>query len=265
MLSKRKSIFSKRKRTAWIALLCCASALLAFLPSQIRADQSGKKAATLSRIPFQYRQYAMALGQRFCKPGKERISARGTLTHFSDAQEQDEPVQIIRQSPSKIRLDQNGRITVFDRSKTGQNVPVSQNAANTVQVLLEDSAEGFLDLLNDCIAKRHLGSGFRLEGAKVSDPGVDMILMLYPDAFQPQNSIQKSYWFDSRTKLLGVVSYASPAGAVVHVVIDDYRDVDGEKLPFRIERWEDNKLTMRLALDSAVFSAAAEDGIFGGN
>ena len=83
--------------------------------------------------------------------------------------------------------------------------------------------------------------------------------------FAKRQPILKSYWFDSSTKLLGVVAYTSSSGVAIHVVISDWRDVSGEQIPFRIERWEDNKLTIRLILDSAAVTAGASDGMFGGN
>ena len=75
----------------------------------------------------------------------------------------------------------------------------------------------------------------------------------------------KTYWFNSETKLLGMVGYLSASGDQVDVIIDDWRDVDGEKVPFLIERWENSKLMMRLTLSSATVTAASDDGTFGGN
>jgi len=61
------------------------------------------------------------------------------------------------------------------------------------------------------------------------------------------------------------VAYTAPSEVSTHIVIEDWREVEGEKIPFRIERWDNNKLTMRLSLNSAAVSAASEDGIGGGN
>jgi hypothetical protein len=165
----------------------------------------------------------------------------------------------------KIRLDQGGRPLIFDRSNPAQAVPGAPKVADTIQMLLEDSVEGLFALQDRRISRRYLGSGFRLEGATGSDPGMDVFLLEYPDAFREKQPILKSYWFDSSTKLLGVVAYTSSSGVATHVVIDDWRDVSGEQIPFRIERWEDNKLTIRLILDSAAVTAGANDGMFGGN
>ena len=262
---KYKGIVLVQKCCSWLVLIGFAYVFPALIASSVLAVQAEAGEETLNKIPFQYKRYAVVPGQRFCRQGKERIAAKGTITYFDGDRESSEPVQIIRQTHSKIRINQGGKVTVFDRNNPKHTIPSVQKTADTIQVLLEDSAEGFLDLLQSSIAVRHLGTGFRLENATASNPGMDVILMSYPDVFRNNTSIQKAFWFDSRTKLLGVVSYVSRSGSVIHVVVDDYRDVDGEKLPFRIERWEDSRLSMRLSLNEANLSAGAEDGTFGGN
>jgi hypothetical protein len=209
--------------------------------------------------------YAIAVGQRLQKPGKEKIAVSGTITYFGEDLPRAEAIRITWQFPLKIRLDQDGIRLTFDRNNPAQTVPRAQKFRDTIQTLLEDSVEGLFALQKNRISRRYLGSGFRLEGAKESDPGMDVVLMAYPDNFRDKEPILKSYWFDSSTKLLGVVAYTSSSGAATHIVIDDWRDVAGEKLPCRIERWEDNKLMIRLILDSAAFMAGANDGTFGEN
>jgi hypothetical protein len=265
MPSNHKMISPEWKWSAWITLIVFAIAIPVLMSPHAWAAQAEAALAALNKIPFQYKGYAVVLGQRFYRPGKERITAQGTITYYDGDQELNEPVQIIRQSHLKIRLDQGGKVSVFDRDNPRPRLSSTEKATDTLQVLLEDSAEGFMDLLQTTVARRHLGTGFRLESAVESDPGMDVILMSYPDAFQNNTPSQKAYWFNSRTKLLGVVSYLSGSGRANHIVIDDYRDIEGEKLPFRIERWEDGKLVMRLTLNEATLSSGAEDGIFGGN
>jgi hypothetical protein len=265
MPSNHKMIRPEWKCSAWITLIFFALAVPVLMPPPSWAAQAEAPLVALNKIPFQYKGYAVVLGQRFYRPGKERITAQGTLTYFDGDQEVNEPIQIIRQSHLKIRLDQGGKVSIFDGNNTRPVLSGTEKVKDSLQVLLEDSAEGFIDLLQTTVTRRHLGTGFKLESAVESDPGMDVILMSYPDAFQNNTPIQKAYWFSSRTKLLGVVSYLSGSGRVNHIVIDDYRDIEGEKLPFRVERWEDGKLVMRLTLNEATLSAGAEDGIFGGN
>jgi hypothetical protein len=245
------------------ALWFCGALLAASLPVQAGAPGSGD--AALKDTASTLKPYAAALGHRLQKPGKYKIAAAGTLTCQDNAAPQPASIRITWQYPMKIKLEQAGDSLAFDRRNPAPSVMANRAVANVVQVLLEDSVEGIFALLQGGAARRYIGSGFRLEGSKESDPGVDVLLLSYPDIFQRKKVIQKAYWFDSHTKLLGVVGYTSPSGLATHVLIEDWRDIGGEKIPFRIERWENNKRVLQLNLESAVVLDDAEDGTLGGN
>jgi hypothetical protein len=257
--------YQQRKSECWTRLGCGAFWAFLMLSIPVLATTPEAPAVLLSQTPTELKPYAIALGQRLLKPGKERIAASGTITCFDEKLPRTETVQITRQYPMKIRLDQGGTRLAFDRDNPAQAIPRARETVDAIQTLLEDSVEGFFALQKGRISRRFLGSGFKLEGAKESDPGMDVVLLTYPDNFRDKQPQLKSYWFDSSTKLLGVVAYTSDPGVVTHIVMDDWRDVSGEKLPFRIERWENNKLIMRLVLNSAAVMAGANDGAFGGN
>ena len=262
---KQGILYQKRRNYCRTRLGSGALGICLMLSAPVLATPLAEPSVLLSQTPSELKPYAIALGQRLQKPGKERIAVEGAVTYFGEDPPRTEAVRITWQFPLKIRLDQNGSRLAFDGNNPVQAMPAARKAVDTIQTLLEDSVEGFFALQKDRISRRYLGSGFKLEGAKESDPGMDVVLMTFPDNFRGKEPILKSYWFDSSTKLLGVVAYTSSSGAVTHIVIDDWRDVAGEKFPFRIERWEDNKLTMRLILDSAAFTAGANDGTFGEN
>jgi hypothetical protein len=262
---KQGIFYQKRRNYCRTRLGSGALGLFLVLSARVLAAPPAEPAVLLSRIPSELKPYAIAPGQRLQKAGKERIAVEGTVTYFSEDPPQTESVRITWQFPLKIRLDQNGSRLAFDGDNPMQAMPAARKAVDTIRTLLEDSVEGFFALQKKRLSRRYLGSGFKLEGAKNSDPGMDVVLMTFPDNFRGKAPTLKSYWFDSSTKLLGVVAYTSSSGAVLHIVIDDWREVAGEKFPFRIERWEDNKLTMRLILESAAFTAGANDGTFGGN
>ena len=224
-----------------------------------------KSVFDFNQMPSELKPYAVALGQRLQKPGKERISAVGTILYSGDALQRLEPVRIVWQFPLKIRLEQAGKSWTFDRNNPVLPVIGDQKVAETIQMLLEDSMEGFFAMQKNRASRRYVGSGFVLDGTSAASPDMDIVMIVYPDIFRQRQPIQKSYWFDGRTKLLGVVAYTAPSEVSTHIVIEDWREVEGEKIPFRIERWDNNKLTMRLSLNSAAVSAASEDGIGGGN
>jgi hypothetical protein len=239
-----------------------AGALL--MVSPLKAEQQDSMSASFNRTPSQYKAYAVALGQRLVKSGKERIIATGYLAH---AENPGKPVQveIIWQYPLKVRLTQEGSVLAVDRLNPALKVPADARLAETMQVLLEDSAEGLLCLRSTTGTTRHIGSGFKLPNADTKGPGIDIVQTTYADVFREGQKVAKTYWFNSETKLLGFVGYLSASGNQVDIVIDDWRDVEGEMVPFLIERWENSKLMMRLTLSSAIVTAGSEDGIFGGN
>jgi hypothetical protein len=251
-------------RSRAIGLLLMIAVAVSMAAAQMQAQNSDYVTVMLNQISSRYRPYAVSLGQRLSRPGKERISATGTLTSFIGGEEQAAPVQVIWQFPLKIRVKQKGKDLVCDRNNAAQSIPGNKKDADTIQTLLEDSVEGFLAIARKSGMSRHLGSGYRLMNAAPTDPCMDIVLISYPDVFKKGQTVNKEFWFNSRTKLLGLVAYLSASGVDVHIVIDDWRDVGGEKLPFLIERWEDDKIIMRLTLESAAVSCASDDGIFGG-
>jgi hypothetical protein len=161
-------------------------------------------------------------------------------------------------------LEHAGNSFLFDRNDSAQALPKNQKTAAALQMLLEDTVEGFLKLQESRMTWRFLGSGFRLESARALDPAMDVAMISYPDRFRKSKPVQKIYCFNSRTKLLGLVIYASPEGVPIHVVVDDWRDVGGEKLPFQMERWDNNKLTLQIKLESATISDSLDAPTLGG-
>ncbi|MDM7995527.1 MAG: hypothetical protein QUT30_07580 [Acidobacteriota bacterium] len=244
-------------------ILFALSALL-LIASHGNAEAPNNKGVSLNNTPSQYKPYAIALGQRLQRPGKERIIATGSLLYDADGPESAFPVEIVWQHPLKVRLTQDGSSVVYDRSNPAREIPESKRLSDTLQVLLEDMSEGFLSLQSTGSSRR-IGSGFRLRNSDPGDTGADIIQMTYPNVFGGGEPVVKTYVFNSRTKLLGVVSYISKSGSAVDVIIDDWRDIQGEKVPFLIERWEDGIRTMQLKLSSAAVTEGSNDDMVGGN
>jgi hypothetical protein len=267
MVSIKDAIFldSQRKynrcteRLIWGLLIA-----VLLIPSYLGAQQTDEMSSFYNRTPSQYKGYAVALGQRLLKAGKERITAMGYLA-YSENLDKPLPVEITWQYPLKVRLTQAESTQAFDMTNTYIKVPTDQKLANTIEVLLEDSTEGLLSLRSAIGRTRHVGSGFKLANADAKGPGIDIVQTTYADPFRDGQRVTKTYWFNSETKLLGFVGYLSPKGDQVDIVIDDWRDVGGEKVPFLIERWESGKLVMRLRLSDVLVTAGSEDGIFGDN
>jgi hypothetical protein len=246
--------------------LVCGMLAAAFLFSfDLKAEQSGANSVSINRIPSQYKAYAVALGQRLVKAGKERITISGFLTFEETRPQNAIPLRITWQYPLKVKIEQGPSTWTVDIRNPQQKLPELKAASGLIRMLLEDTTEGFFGIEESEGYSHLLGTGFRLEAAKASDPGVDVIQIIYPDAFQKGRDIAKSYWFNGETKLLGLVGYTDSSGATVNVIFEDWRDIQGERIPFSIKRLENGNVTMNLTVSEATVTAGAEDGTFGGN
>ena len=254
----------ERKSPGRAGIIFCGLIGILLMSTCVRAQETEAIEVSFNKTPSQYKAYAVALGQRLLKPGRERITASGHLA-YTENLDKPLPVEIVWQYPLKVRLTQSGTSHVFDMTNADQKALPSRMLAKTIEVLLEDSAEGLLSLRSMTGTTRYLGSGYRLPNAEGKGPGIDIVQTTYANALQDGQAVVKTYWFNSETRLLGFVGYLSAEGDQVDVVIGDWRDVDGEKVPFLIERWENSKLVMRLTLSSATVTAGSKDGMFGGN
>jgi hypothetical protein len=246
--------------------ICAGIVVLLITPliAQAVAQEVRKTRDGVKGIPFRYQSYAQAAGMRFRYPGKERITATGKLVRYGAGLESATSAAIIWEFPLKVRLDLPDEVLTFDANNTKNTVPTDIQSGEVLQMLLEDSLEGFLGIVGSRGSSRDMGSGYRLPDANPEDSCMDIVHTAYPNAFNDRKIIEKIYWFDCKTKLLGTVTYLSSSGSRVLVVISDWREVAGELLPFGIDRWEDGKLTLRLTMDEATISAAAVDSTFEG-
>jgi hypothetical protein len=261
-VNRRCNNWHRHKTNSSIFLMFIMGALMV-VPASGEDVKSGRQ--HLKGISLRFQAYSSAVGLRLRFVGKERITATGTLLSYTGDLETKEAATIIWQFPQKIRMDFAGKVMKYDGNKAKQTIPADSKKAEALQVLLEDSLEGFLAIDGTRGSSRDMGSGYRLPNARPENSCMDIIHMSYQDAFSKRKKIDKAYWFDCNTKLLGTVTYLCPLGSRIHVVVEDWRDIAGEKIPFRIERWEEGQLTMRLTLDEATISAGVEDSTFEGN
>ena len=257
-----RSRFERRHTWVLTRRLAVYTALLA---STSWADQPNGGKVSLTTVPAAYKAFAVAAGQRLQNPGKERITGAGTLLSIVNGQSQTLPVQIVWQIPLKIRIDGAGPTVIFDQTKTSPQALATQDISDMVEALLDDSVEGLLSINGQGGASRLLGTGFRDKAASKTAPSYDVVHLVYPDPLKKGKTIGKAYWFDSRTKLLSRVTYVSNSGSAVEVDVGNWQNIQGENIPFLVERRENNILTMRLTLSSALVSPAAVDATFGVN
>lgn len=252
----RSAVRGRKRIACWLFV----AALGLAITSTTLAQSIGRRSLTFNGIPPAYRLYAVAAGQRLYLPGKECISAEGVLL-MGDGREH--LVELVWQNPFKLKMSIGESAMFFDANAPAA-LPQDDNLGAVVQTLLEDTLEGLFAQQTSGRDIRYLGSGFRLKDAEGVSTGIDIFQVTMPGRFHNKIPVVKSYWFDSSTKLLGVVTYKS-GDHVIRVIVDDWRNVQGERIPFRIERWKDHERTMILTLSSATISASMNDSAVGGN
>lgn len=239
-------------------------AIALFRSTHCWAVQPVQNTVTLTAVPALCKPYAVAVGQRLQKPGKERIAAAGSLYWISNGKSQTAAVRVVWQIPLQIRIEGTGSLIVLNWGQNSAGQEARDNS-NTVESLLDDTVEGLISLNNQAGGSRLVGKAFRDKTAASTGATYDVVQLFYPSLLRSRATVSKLYWFDSKTKLLYRVTYKSSTGGTVEVRTSNWQTVNGEAIPFLIERQENGQVTVRLTLASAVVGAGAQDGIFGGN
>jgi hypothetical protein len=249
-----------RRTVILLAILLTAVFEGSVKPSAAQSPERAPEYLGLNQVWTVVQPYLLAAGERYQKPGKERITAAGNLTAN---QGQPTPVQVTIEYPRKVRIDQSRGSTTFDGSSPSPQVPRDPHESAILETLVEDSLDGFFHA-HRTGSNHYLGS-FRVRGAGEESPAYAIMEIWTKSPFRGgQQSIAKQYWFDRRTKLLSRVVYRSgPGGSVIEVFLSDWYEVEGEMIPLTIERKEAGGTTLRLQLTSVLVSPKATDGAFG--
>jgi hypothetical protein len=201
-----------------------------------------------TQLPSSAQSFLLASGQRFRKPGREIIAATAALSRDDKPPT---PIQIVWEFPGKIRIDGSRGTTTFDRNSQNQSTPVDRDVQVELETLLEDSLEGFLANLRSG-SSRFVGAGYRVKGTPLNGPVYDIYqVWSRSKARGSQTSEVKHYWFNSRTKLLSRVLYKLPSlggNELVEVIVSDWRVVNGESIPFSVERREGGRSAIKVQL-----------------
>jgi hypothetical protein len=214
----------------------------------------------LNRVSSASQRFLLASGLRLRRPGKERIIAAGRLVR---GEAPSSPVDVTWEIPQKIRIDEGRTPIVFD----GANPSRAQDASGILEMFLEDSLEGFF-AAEAGRSVRFLGSGYRFSAPGSEGRSFEIVELRAPRRFRnASQATVKQYWFDTRTRLLSRVIYRIaevPHSEMVEVLWRDWRDVQGEKVPFSVERKESGRTTLQLTFSSAFVSPRVDDGRFSG-
>jgi hypothetical protein len=244
--------------------LLIASFFISTIPAAAQSPAQTTGYLPLYRVSAASQRFLLAAGVRLRRAGKERVTAAGAVRRGQGAAS---PIDVAWEIPQRIRIDEAARAFVFDRANPSLAVPREPQVADLFEAFVEDSLEGFFtDEPGRSV--RFIGSGFRDKTPGGLDAVYEIIEVWAPSRFRNgSETTVKQYWFEARSKLLSRVIYrgsAAPGSGLVEVLWGDWRDVQGERVPFSVERKESGRTTLQLTFSSAAISAKAEDGRFSG-
>jgi hypothetical protein len=225
------------------------------------------------RLRSQLQAVLGALGDRLEKPGKERLTLTGTITKAG--RQQAIPVLLVWEFPGRLRLEEQvdgqRNVTVFNGNNARKNGnSLSRRDEDLIETLTHDSVEHFLISQLDGAATRFLGSRFRLDdGTATNYEGPFYDLYETSELIKVGREIRrqtKVYYFNSDTHLLERVKYQvrrDDLATEVEVRLNNWHEVQGQKLPGEIVRLENNMLVLTFTITSTSIGSRAADGIFG--
>lgn len=210
-----------------------------------------------------------ALGDRLEKPGKERLVMEGTLAR---ADEQEVPVRLVIEPPRRLRVEfvgghgASGTLT-FDEGRGGEQVSRLTGAERAlIETLLYDTPERLFVSQEGRASTRFLGARFRLDdgvASNYSGPYYDIYQMT--DETTAGGRATKLFYVNSDTLLVERVRYTAQRDGVpvrVEVMLGDWHEAQGQRVPGRIVRTEDGAQTFALSLTSMSAVPGKQDGSF---
>lgn len=219
------------------------------------------------------------VGNRFEKPGKERVTWLGTISRPSSSATKN-ALRLTLEYPGKLRLeeDDNGKqkVTVFDGTKLDkQGDALKKSDEDEIESLLADTVDHFFEAQAQGQAMRYLGSRFRIsapldnetpKNSTYKGPFYDLYEVIEQTDFKKEAKLQrKAYGFNSDTQLLEIVRYQADRNGVpvnVEVKYGGWRKVEDQQVPTTITRLEDDRPVLMVELSTTTFSKKADDGIF---
>jgi hypothetical protein len=211
------------------------------------------------------RQIVIALGDRVQRPGKERLTLTGSLNQQGTISQ----IQIIRELPGLLRIDESGgknKSLAFDGTTLNGSSATDAGDEDLAETLESDTAESFLAKFGPGASVRRLGDRFKVKGETGFGSQVDIYEVVSPVTLKRnKQTTMKRYMFDSGTGLLRRVVYAATqSGKVVLVqtLLSNYSFASGYPVPGRIARSVDGTEVFAFTLTSAVVAAATPDSTF---
>ena len=245
-------------------------AVAASAPAVTAARRSGNKTVRRAELMPQLRDAFGILGDRLHVSGKERLVLYGVLNRSDDSTAR--PFLLIQELPGSVRFQEQAGtvplVAIFDGARAwkpgGQLNRVEENILETMAY---DSAERLFIAHAAGAATRYLGSRFRVGEGEGDAKNVFDVYQL-TDQVQTAGKVQsqtKSFYLNSDALLLDRIRYQLERDgnkSEVEVRFEDWRQVQGQKVAFRISRIETGTPTITLTINSASVGPLMNDGIF---
>lgn len=211
------------------------------------------------------------LGDRMERPGKERTNVAGAVRFGNDPATHS--FVLLNEFPNRLRVTltngSSARTLVFDGNRSRAATALNQVDEALLETLVYDSAEHFFWSQTQQQATRFIGSRIRTDDGSTPDYNGP-----YYEVYQLTDTVKigstpqlrsKFYYFNSETLLLERVLYQQsnqdPA-LRVEVLLSDWRTVNDQRLPHRVERIEDGVSTFVFSLGSINIAPRQDDGVF---
>jgi hypothetical protein len=218
--------------------------------------------------PQEVRSLLIRFGNRFQKPGNERLTLTGTWTDSDGSA----PATVVSEITGNIRIQlsgSNSKTILSAGSQTTTNAGKASGAdQDIVDSLMADSPQTFFYAWSKKAGIRYLGSRFRTDGGKDpahKGPWYNIYEVVAPTADGSGKTQRRLYYIDTYTRQFGKTRYTllrNGAPVEVQTVFSDWFQVNGQSVPRRIERFENGKSVFSFAIGSAATSPATADGIF---
>lgn len=211
------------------------------------------------------------LGDRLERPGKERTAAVATIRYETD--QAPRPVVLVSEFPDRLRISLTNagseRTLIFDRDRSHVPSQLTENEEALLETLVYDSAEHFFSTQAQRQATRFIGSRIRMDDGSNPDyrgPYYDVYQLHDSIKIGPTEQVRsKFYYFNSDTLLLERVLYqtTTQSGSTnVEVLLSEWRNVNDQRVPHRIERIENGQSRFVFSLSSLNITPRIDDGAF---
>lgn len=240
-----------------------------------KANPLGKGYLQRKGIWPQLRSTLDAHGDRFEKPGKERLIITGNISDPTLGADEKTPSRLIFEFPDKLRLEKQKKekldVTIFDgKTKFKIGGALKKEEENELESLVLDSADHFLAGHMQGFAMRSFGSRFRLDDGSTPNytgPFYDIYQLTdqIPDNNSEKSTQPKRYFINSHSQLMERVTYQDKRnGGEVEVTVQfsDWQKVNGQQIPTKVTRTENGKAVSILTITTATLSPRTDDGIF---